>query len=60
MMRLATIRNHQPHRQAIRDDSAYEELQKWGRYTVVSDPAKADMVLTVGVQVHSTGATANT
>jgi hypothetical protein len=40
-------------------DSAYEELQKWGRYTVVSDPAKADMVLTVGVQVHSTGATAN-
>jgi hypothetical protein len=41
-------------------DSAYEELQKWGRYTVVSDPAKADMVLTVGVQVHSTGATANT
>lgn len=24
-------------------DRAYEELQKWGRYTVVSDPAKADM-----------------
>ena len=40
-------------------DKAYEELQKWARFTVVQNPDSADMVLVVEVNVHSVGATAS-
>lgn len=41
-------------------DRAYEELQKWGRFSTVADPTKADVVLIIGLSQHSTGATAQT
>lgn len=41
-------------------DKAYQELEKWGRFQVISDPAKADIVLVIGMQRTTTGATANT
>ncbi len=41
-------------------DRAYEELQKWGRFSVLSDPAKADIVLVIGESQRSVGATSQT
>ncbi len=41
-------------------DKAYEELQKWGRWTVLADASKADVVLVIGIQRKITGAVANT
>jgi hypothetical protein len=43
-------------RQAVAD-RAFEELQKWGRFTVVPDVAQADVVMVVSVGSISTGAT---
>lgn len=41
-------------------DKAYEELQKWGHFTVVQDPASADVVLVLTKTRYSTGASAYT
>ncbi|HEV8414188.1 MAG TPA: hypothetical protein VGQ49_11375 [Bryobacteraceae bacterium] len=38
-------------------DRAYEELQKWGRFMVVSDPAQGDLVMVVGLNSKTIGAT---
>jgi hypothetical protein len=39
-------------------DRAYDELQKWGRFALVQDATKADMVLVIQIEKHSTGASA--
>lgn len=52
------IVNHTNHQSAA--DKAYAELQKWGRFIVVTDPGKADIVLVIGVESHPVGATART
>jgi hypothetical protein len=41
--------------QARLTDRCYDELTKWGRFTIVSDPAKADVVLEISTQVHTSG-----
>lgn len=52
------IVNHTGRQEAA--DRAYQELQKWGRFTVISDPAKADIVLVVSFETNPLGATAQT
>jgi hypothetical protein len=39
-------------------DRAYEELQKWGRFAIVEDTSKADIVLVIEKSQHSVGASA--
>jgi hypothetical protein len=41
-------------------DRCYEELTKWGRFKVVSDPKTADIVFRIHTRSVSTGATATT
>ena len=36
-------------------DRCYDELSKWGRYTVVTDPQKADLIFRLTSQVHVVG-----
>ena len=39
-------------------DRAYEELQKWGRFTIIEDASKADITLVIEKERHSVGASA--
>src|SRR6266567_267727 len=41
-------------------DRAYDELKKWGRYTIVSDPKKAELVLVITSRVDYVGTVGNT
>lgn len=52
------IINHTGREEAT--DRAYQELLKWGRFAVVSDLGKANIILVVSSQEHSLGATAQT
>jgi len=36
-------------------DRAYEELQKWGRFQIVSDPKQADLIFLLTAQEHNAG-----
>lgn len=36
-------------------DRCYDELSKWGRYTVVTDPQKADLIFRLTSEVHVVG-----
>jgi hypothetical protein len=37
------------------DDKCYDELVKWGRFQVVTDPQKADVVFVIGMHEETTG-----
>jgi hypothetical protein len=41
-------------------DRAYDELSKWGRFKIVSDPKDADVLFVLGLNVRTSGATATT
>lgn len=36
-------------------DRCYDELQKWGRYKVVTDPKDADIIFEITTEVHIVG-----
>jgi len=40
-------------------DRAYEELQKWGRFQIVSDPKQADLIFLLTAQEHNAGYVTN-
>lgn len=41
-------------------DRCYDELSKWGRFKIVSDPKEADIVFRISSFTHTAGATATT
>ena len=41
--------------QASFADKCYDELTKWGRFRVVSDPKQADLTFQIGARVHTYG-----
>ena len=40
-------------------DRAYDELQKWGRYKIISDPNQADLVLVISSREDYVGSVGN-
>ena len=40
---------------AVMGDRAYDELRKWGRFEIVDNPQKADMVLLLSVTSYDAG-----
>lgn len=40
-------------------DRCYDELTKWGKYAVVSDPQKADLIFRITTEIHTVGYTSH-
>ena len=45
--------------QAKLADRCYDELSKWGRFTIVSDPKQADVIFQIGTHVQTYGYSGN-
>jgi len=46
--------------ESVYGDRAYDELKKWGRYSIVSDPKEADLVLVITSREDYVGTIRNT